>query len=90
MRIEIEYGTQIRTDTGIERQSIDVHEPSSLADLLALLASTNNTLDRWLHRDGTARAGLLVFVNDQSPQPHGSHQLSNGDLVSLLTLVSGG
>ena len=90
MRIEVEYGTQIRTAVGRERESVDLVDEETLAQLLAKLAAAHEPLATWLTIDGALRAGVLVFVNDQTPYKHAEHRLKEGDHVSLLTLVSGG
>jgi molybdopterin converting factor small subunit len=89
MRIEVEYGTQVRAASGMRYQTLELAEGDSLKQLLAQLVSQHPALCSWLDLHSQPRGGLLVFVNDKSPIDYAA-PLREGDEVSLLTLVSGG
>lgn len=89
MQIEIEYSTQVRTASGQSRQTLVVPDECSLADLLTALRTLHPSLAAWIDAEGQPRPGLLVFVNDQSPES-AEFRLHANDVVALMTLVSGG
>lgn len=89
MQIEIEYSTQTRTASGRSRQTLDAASECTLADALSSLVKIQPQLSPWIDAAGKPRAGLLVFVNDRAANSW-DVQLHTGDVVALMTLVSGG
>lgn len=90
MQIEIEYGTQVRTASGLSRERVELPSACSLAVALLQLLKTHPKLAPWIDVTGQPRPGLLVFVNDQSISDIHLTQLQADDHIALLTLVSGG
>ncbi len=91
MRIDIEYGTQVRAAGGKNCETIEAPDVCTVqACLLELMKSDRDYLKTWLDGSGVPKPGLLVFVNDESPANLLQHPLRERDRVSLMTLVSGG
>lgn len=91
MRIEIDYATQVRTTVGVRGETLELTEGATLRVLLKRLCEVHPSIrDSWVADDGTPRAGLLVFVNDESRVDSSHYVLNHGDRVSLMTMVSGG
>jgi len=91
VHIKIEYGTQVRSASGASDESLEVDEGASLADAVRLLVEQRRELlQPWFTADYRPRAGLLIFVNDQTPSSLESTRLRAGDQISLMTLISGG
>lgn len=91
MRITIEYGTQVRSASGVGTETLDVEAGTTAAELLKqLVESRGNVLAPWFTTDFHPRPGLLVFINDKTPPSLESTHLRPGDQVALITMVSGG
>lgn len=90
MQIEIEFGTQVRTATGVSREKVDVPEACSLAQALTHVLMLQPKLSPWIEASGLPRPGLLLFINDQSPAESYNTRLKPNDQVSMMSMVSGG
>lgn len=94
MKVEIQFEAQLRQVAEAPSVQLDLAEGTSLAAGVAQAAegSAQALRDRLLADDGSVRAGLLVFVNDQpvSADRIPDTALCDGDTVLLLPPISGG
>ena len=91
MHVTIEYGTQVRSASGLRAETLEVAAGTTAAALLKQLVESHATfLAPWFTDDYRPRPGLLVFINDQTPTSLETTHLRAGDQVALMTMVSGG
>jgi molybdopterin converting factor small subunit len=90
LNIHVEYMTQLRTCTGCSDETFALEPGSDLETLLRAIAEHHNdTVRDLLFDDGdTPSPTVLVFVN--SEQASWEQILCDGDVVTLITPISGG
>jgi len=84
MKILVEYHAQARAAVGSGRESIELGDGATVRQLLDRLTA--------LHGDAM-RAMLstsLIFVGDEQVKKDGRVDLSDGDVVSVISPISGG
>ncbi len=92
MRVSVCYMAQLRTACGVVRETLEVAEGSTTADLAGIVAARHGEAIRRLLFDTTGRPhpAILVFVGDAQTDPEKPASLKDGDIVTLLSPVAGG
>jgi len=91
MKLTILYTGQARTAAGVERETVDVSAPRSVAEVLQILASKHESLRAvLLATDGKAHPSLMVFVNEEQTRTDARVDWKDGDQVMLVPPISGG
>jgi molybdopterin converting factor small subunit len=90
MNIVVEYTAQLRDRTGCESEPFDVSDDATLADVLKAVVDRHgaDVAGLLLDEDAAPSASLLCFIAEE--QVVGSATLSDGDVVTLMTPISGG
>jgi molybdopterin converting factor small subunit len=90
VNIRVEYMSQLRTRTGCSEETFALEPGSDLAALLRAIAEHHDESVRDLLFDdgGTPSPTVLGFV--RSEQAPWEHVLCDGDVVTLMTPISGG
>ena len=90
MRISVEYTAQLRTQAGCEAEVFDIPQGAALKDLLQAIVDKHEAgvADLLLSDAATPASTVLCFVADE--QVGWDTLLSNGDVVTLMTPISGG
>jgi len=91
LRVRVQYLGLIRSKLGKIGEEFDLKEGASLSDLLNSLTENygellKNVLD--FKRESVLDPTFIVTVNGVSRKPDA--KLKEGDMVSLMTLISGG
>jgi len=91
MLVKVQYLGLIRSKLGKIGEEFDLKEGASLSDLLNSLTEAygellKNVLD--FKRESVLDPTFIVTVNGVSRKPDA--KLKEGDMVSLMTLISGG
>ena len=97
MRITVQFAAQIRQAAGTGSTIVETADGLNVNQLVCQIADgSNDTLKNLLHSsDNLLQPALLVFVNDKliqrsrKPAPC-SVILSDGDVVTLMSPMSGG
>ncbi len=92
MIIHVQYATQVRMAVGHNKESIEVKDPTTLAEFLQALGLSKSDAVRSLlfNEQGEWKPGVLIFVNNIAVNASHRTELNDGDTISLMTLVSGG
>ncbi|MEC8894307.1 MAG: MoaD/ThiS family protein [Candidatus Poribacteria bacterium] len=93
MKITIEYSAQIRRALGVSEETIDLENSQNLHDLVLYLAEKHGQLfkDLILDMEGNLSRMILASVNGVQVQGRtSSADLKDGDLVNLMSPISGG
>ena len=93
MKITIEYSAQIRRALGVSEETIDLENSQNLHDLILYLAEIHGQLfkDLILDMEGNLSRMILASVNGVQVQGRtSSADLKDGDLVNLMSPISGG
>jgi sulfur-carrier protein len=93
MKLRVQYTAQLRAAAGRAEDEIELPEGSSLAELLAHLATKlDGAAAHLLSTDGRTHRSLLIVVNDLAVPAHAAAatSLKPGDIVTLLPPIAGG
>lgn len=92
MQITIQYESQARRAAGIGSETIDVAESSSVGDCIRAVANAHGEKLKpiLVDSDGEIQATLLVFLNDNQIIRDADRPLAAGDVLTLMTPISGG
>ena len=93
MNIRVQYMAQLRAVAGRAEEVVEVHDGSSLADLLAHLAALHpDAASHLVAGAGTPRPSLLVVVNGTavSASQAAGTMLRSEDVVLLMPPIAGG
>ena len=92
MQITVQYETQARRAAGISSETVDVRDACSAADCIRQIADAHGEQLRpvLLTATGEIQLSLLVFLNDVQIARHTDNLLTHGDILTLMTPISGG
>ncbi len=92
MQVTIEYAAQVKRAAGLASEYLDVDEPCSVQQLIGRIAKIHGgTLSNFLlDGDGGLQRSILLFVGDDQVRWETARQLRDGDVVSILSPISGG
>lgn len=92
MNVTVQYETLLKRAAGTASDEIDVDGACDVrAAIQAVADRRRETLaSLLLAEDGDVRSSVLIFVGDRQISPGESHQLQDGDIVTLMTPISGG
>ena len=92
MNVTVEYTAQIKRAAGTARESVDVADGATIADVLQAAAAQHDDAFRRLvlTADGTPQPTLLVFVADEQVRLDSAEPLTDGTTLTLLSPISGG
>lgn len=92
MLVHLEYAAQVKREAGTARESLESSQPLTLADLLSwACARRGDDFSRLLLKpDGRVQPTLLIFINDRQTPPDGGAPLQDGDVVTVMSPISGG
>ncbi len=91
MRIGVRYMAQLKLAAGVAAEQVELPEPATVADLVALIAGRRDDKLRGLllDADGRPQPTLLFFVGDAQADAWQT-ALRDGDVVTLLSPIAGG
>jgi sulfur-carrier protein len=90
MHVSVEYTAQIKRAAGRSKDSVDLADGATVQTLIESIAgSADERLKRSLVTiDGRMQPTLLAFVRDEQVRP--GDMLNEGDIITLLSPISGG
>ena len=92
MRITLQYATQVKRAAGVGADTLDAPAEAKLLDLLHLAAERRGDALRsmLLSEAGTIQPSLLVFAGDRQIGRDEPITLCDGDVLTLMSPISGG
>ena len=92
MQVTVEYTAQIKRAAGVARQTHDIADGSTLSRLITQIAADcDESLQRMLvTREGSPQPTLLVFIRDEQIRLDDPTPLTDSDVVTFLSPISGG
>lgn len=92
MRITLQYATQVKRAAGVGADMLDAPADATLSDLLRLAAERRGEALRSMLLDdgGEIQRSLLVFAGDRQIGRDESITLRDGDVLTLMSPISGG
>jgi molybdopterin converting factor small subunit len=92
MNIRVDYAAQVKLAAGVASEKVELKEGTSLKDLLMQLAMQRGDGFRKLlfGEDGGIRSSILLSVNDEQVFVGDAPALQAGDVVAVLSPMSGG
>jgi molybdopterin converting factor small subunit len=88
MKIRVEYMTQLRMETACATEAFDMPPESAVCELLQAIAERHGERVGALLQGGSREAAVLCFVGTDQVEKH--HPLRDGDVVTVMTPISGG
>lgn len=92
MKITIEYAAQVKRAAGIGSEEFDFDSPCSVQAAVTQ-AAKNHGDELWgvlFHSDGRLHPSILLFVGDNQVRWDQEFELSDHDVITLLSPISGG
>jgi molybdopterin converting factor small subunit len=92
MRITVQYATQVKRAAGVGSETLDVPSSCGIADVVRLVAERRGEALRKLLLDdaGQVQPSLLIFAGDRQIGRSESVALRDGDVVTIMSPISGG
>lgn len=84
MKVTVQFHAQARSAVGSTKQSLELPDGSTLAQLLDRLAELHGPELRNMMRSS------LLFIGDQQARPESPRALRDGDVVTMVSPISGG
>jgi molybdopterin converting factor small subunit len=91
VNVTVRYSAQAQAAAGVASESVPLDGARTVRELVARLAERHGEpLRRLLLRADGAPAAVLIVVGDEQVRFDDPRPLRDGDVVSLLTPISGG
>jgi len=92
MRITLQYATQVKRVAGVGSETVEASAPCGVEDLVRLAVDRRGDALRRMVLDdhGKLQPSLLVFVHDRQVGRGETITLKDGDVVTLMSPISGG
>lgn len=92
MKVSVNYAAQAREAAGVAGETVELSGGGSMGDLLRCLVERRGERFRDLVLDGGGRPRpfILAFVGDEQVRWDSARALREGDVVSILSPISGG
>ena len=92
MQVTVEYTAQVKRAAGVAVESVTLAEPCTVQELVANVAKMHGEgLARLLFAsDGVLHPSILLFVGDRQVRWDMAVELQEGDVVTILSPISGG
>ena len=92
MKVSVVYTTQIKAALDLAEEAVDVAEGATAVDLLRHLADKHGSTfgELVFSADGALLPSLLLCVGDEQLTSPAEQSLGDGDVVTLLSAISGG
>ena len=92
MRVTLEYAAQFKVATGTPSECVTFEGPCTVAECIREVAQRhgNPLRDLLLKSDGSIHPSTLAFVGNRQIRWSDPPQLRDGDVVTLLSPISGG
>lgn len=92
MKINVEYAAQVKRAVGVSRDVVELDPPATLADVIAEIAKQRGDAltGTLLTAEAALHPSILAFVGDRQVRDASAHAMSEGDVVTFLSPISGG
>lgn len=92
MQVTVEYAAQVKRAAGVASESVDVDDGCSVQDALSRIAEQHGDplAKLLLGEEGRLHPSILLFVGDEQVRWETPRQLSAGDVITILSPISGG
>ena len=92
MQVTVEYAGQVKRAAGVAGDVVELESPATLADVVAEIAKLRGeALQGTLLRERSElHPSILIFVGDRQVRDAADHSMSDGDVVTFLSPISGG
>jgi molybdopterin converting factor small subunit len=92
MTVTVAYTTQLKAALGMASEQIELDSPAAVSDLLQALRDRHQAAfaDLVFGADNQLLPSVLLCVGDDQIDPNKHHPLKDGDVVTLLSAISGG
>ena len=92
MRIVLEYAAQFKVAAGIESEAVTLDAPCTVEQCIRILAERHGDplCGLLLRSDGSVHPSTLAFVGDRQVRWSEPRALCDGDVITLLSPISGG
>jgi len=92
MQITVEYAAQIKRAAGRSAETFDCDSPCTVQDVLERVVDRHGEAIGQLLFDRQRRLhpSILLFVGDSQVRAHEPRELNDGDVLTILSPISGG
>lgn len=91
MQVTVEYAAQLKRAAGVAKENLELGEVCNVRELVLQLAERHGEMRGLLvDAEGMPQRSLLVFVGDEQFASDSDRALSDREVVTILTPISGG
>ncbi len=92
MNVTVEYAAQVKRATGISRETVELVNGETLKDLIPMLTERHGDEFHALlmEESGKLQPSILLFIGDEQVDWDESRKLTDRDVVTFLSPISGG
>lgn len=92
MQIRVEYAAQIKRAAGQSAESFEWQSPCTIGDVLERVVKQHGEPMENVLFDGDRRVhpSILMFVGDTQVRSDQNRELQDGDVLTILSPISGG
>ena len=92
MKVTVEYTAQVKRLAGVGSETFELDEPGTLGQLLAAMVFRHgDEFQRLLLNDsGSLQGSILLFAGEHQVSSDSNTALSDGDVLTIVTPISGG
>ncbi len=92
MKVTVKYAAQVRQAAGVSNETVDSNDTTMpLGSVLKEIVQRHDEkFVNLIMKDGKLRPSILVTINDEQVEPNPEFKISDGDIVTILSPMSGG
>lgn len=92
MKLKIEYKTQVKTAAGVASEEVELEGLCTLKEFIQHVAEKHGDPLKsiLLDSEGNLQQAILLFLGDRHIQRDESPELSQNDVLTIFTPISGG
>ena len=91
MQVTVQYTTQLRTALNLHQECVEIPEASTVWTLIKQLAQQHpEPFSQFVVKGNYLQPNIIVTVGDQQVIDVVRHVLSQGDVITILSAISGG
>ena len=92
MKLRVEYEAQVKKAAGVASEDLEIEDASTLSSVLQKITESRGDAlhSMLLDSEGNLQKAILLFHGDRQIRWDESPEFSDGDVLTILSPISGG
>lgn len=92
MKVRVDYVAQAKKATGIGSEHLSIDDGTHVNELLSSVAQKHGPVltTLMLNKDGSVQYSIIISINDEQIFSDDNQILTDGDVIAIMTPMSGG